>query len=140
MDVRQTQNRIGQAATYGQGQDEDHYGGDDGGSSAGYGRRNLTQQQQNTRMQARSRFQFQKSASDDELEDEIDDNVDEIHDVTKRLRALATAQGEELDNHNTRLTRISDNATKLDDKVHRATNRVSIVSLTNLTFCLTLGV
>ncbi|KAG8932265.1 Protein transport protein S9 plasma membrane t-SNARE [Tulasnella sp. 418] len=122
LEVRESQNRVGRAATYGRSQGEDTYGEEQ--PAGGFGRRNLTQAQQNARVQNRSRFQFEKTASDDELEDELDDNLDEIHDVTKRLRALAAAQGQELDTQNRRLDRLNDNAGKLDLKLNNATNRL----------------
>lgn len=123
-DVRDSQNRIGRANTY--DEDEDTYGADaPGGGGGRFGRRNLTQAQQQERTATRGRFQFDKTASDDELEDELDDNIDEIHDITKRLKLLATAQGEELTNQNSRLNRMGENATRLDDKLVRATANVS---------------
>jgi len=124
IDVRESQNRIGRAQVMDGEGDEDPYGKYGGQGSGRFGRKNLTEAQQNARLAGRSRFQFEKSASDDELEDNLDDNLDEIHDVTKRLKALAAAQGEELDNQNARLGRLDGNAAKLDDKINRATDRL----------------
>jgi len=45
------------------------------------------------RKEARSKYQFEGGASDDELEDELDDNLEETLDVTRRLKALAVAAG-----------------------------------------------
>jgi hypothetical protein len=42
---------------------------------------------------ARARYQFDATASDDDLEDELDENLDETLEVTKRLKGLATAMG-----------------------------------------------
>ena len=53
-----------------------------------------------------------------------DDNLDEIHDVAKRLKALATASGQEVDAQNTRLTKISGQTDQLDTKIVRATDRL----------------
>lgn len=114
-EVRESQNRIGRAAGYG-AQEQDTYGQE---AVGGRGPRTEAQRA------GRSRFQFEKSASDDELEDELDDNIDEIHDVTKRLKAIAMAQNEELGRQNERLDRLNNNATRLDDKLQRATNNVS---------------
>lgn len=54
----------------------------------------------------------------------LDDNLDEIHDVAKRLKALATASGQELDAQNSRLTKISGGVDQLDTKIVRATDRL----------------
>ncbi|KAF8603826.1 hypothetical protein BDV93DRAFT_472698 [Ceratobasidium sp. AG-I] len=125
LDVRDTQNRIGRAATYGQraGGGEDTYGEDDEGIS-GRGGRRVAPEQQRARQTARSRYQFEATASDDELEDELDDNLDEIGDVAKRLKALAVASGQELDAQNARLTKISGQTDQLDTKIVRATDRL----------------
>ncbi|KAG8845630.1 Protein transport protein S9 plasma membrane t-SNARE [Tulasnella sp. 330] len=130
MDVRDSHNRIGRAGTLGRGNedtygdDEDLIGGGGGGGSGRFGRGNMTQTQRDARAAGRSRFQFEKTESDDELEDELDDNLNEIGDVSKRLKALALAQGQELDSQNQRLTRLDGNAVKLDDQLIRATDRL----------------
>lgn len=41
----------------------------------------------------RGRYQFEATASDDEVEDEIDSNLDEMSSVVGRLKALATTAG-----------------------------------------------
>jgi hypothetical protein len=72
VDVRDSHNRIGRAATYGQrsgGGGDDNYGEDEEGISSG--RRNLPSEQQRARQAARARYQFEATASDDELEDEL---------------------------------------------------------------------
>jgi hypothetical protein len=121
-DVRESQNRIGRAATYGRGEAEDAYQREE---LLNTGRRRFVQPElQRAREDGRKRFQFEKTASDDELEDELDDNLDDIHDVSKRFRALALAAGEEVDNHIKRLDRITDKTIQLDDKVIRNTDKV----------------
>ncbi|KAH7335145.1 hypothetical protein B0J17DRAFT_576166 [Rhizoctonia solani] len=124
VDVRDSHNRIGRAATYGQrsGGGDDNYGEEEEGISSG--RRNLPPEQQRARQAARSRYQFEATASDDELEDELDDNLDEIHDVAKRLKALAVASGQELDVQNARLNKITNKTDQLDTKIVRATDRL----------------
>jgi hypothetical protein len=74
----------------------------------------------------RSRFQFEGTNSDDEIEDELDDNLNEISDMTKRLKALGTSMGQELGTQNERIDRISDKATKADMQMFRNTERVSL--------------
>ena len=109
MDIRETQNRLGNATSYGPGEG-----------------RQVTGAQQAVRKEQRSRFQFEATASDDELEDELDDNLNEISDMTKRLKALGTSMGQELDTQNGRIDRISEKATTLDNRMFRNTEKVSL--------------
>lgn len=114
MDIRETQNRVGRATGY---------GGDDDGSGFASGPRGARTQAQ---MDQRKRFQFDKTESDDELEDEIDGNLDEIAAATKRLKALGLAMGQELDSQNGRLDTMNTKVDKLDNSLHITTNRVSL--------------
>lgn len=115
MEVRETQNRLGMATSYGHHQDEELLGG----------RRNKTATQLNARKEQRKRYQFEATASDDELEDELDDNLDEVSDAVKRLKALGMTMGQELDSQNDRITRIDGKTAGLDNRIHRNTERVS---------------
>lgn len=119
-DVRESQNRLGRAAGY-QGQTTDDY--DDEGIGAGRGGRSGASQRQ--RQDARKRYQFEATASDDELEDEMDDNLGEIARATKGLKAIALAAGDELDRQNERIDNISNKTSKLNMRVDVTTNRVS---------------
>ena len=110
MDIRETQNRIGRAATYGR---------EEGGS------RFKTAEQLASRKEQQKRYKFESTASDDEMEDELDENLDEISDMTKRLKALGTAMGQELDNQNSRIERIEGKTVGLDSRIFRNTERVS---------------
>lgn len=110
LDTRETQDRLGRAATYGR----------DEGSG-----RFKTAEQLNTRKEQRKRYQFEATGSDDELEDELDDNLTEISDVTKRLKALGSAMSDELDTQNTRITRITDKTESLDNRLFRNTQRLN---------------
>ena len=123
-DIRDTQNRLGRAATYGvRDEEEDEEGiGARGGGSGRF--RSAAQLQQ--RQEQRKRYQFEADAEDDALEDELDDNLDEIMDVTKRLKALGSAMGSELDSQNERITRITDKAGNLDNHLFRNTQRVGL--------------
>lgn len=119
-DVRDTQNRVGRAMT-GRGGD----GGDDEESIGGVGRgQTKTVSEQNIRKEQRKRYQFEATASDDELEDELDDNLGEISDAAKRLKGLGLAMGQELDKQNVRIGRLETKTTRLDDKVTSTTERV----------------
>ncbi|KAI9445166.1 protein transporter SEC9 [Lactarius indigo] len=115
-DIRETQNRLGQASTYGSREDEIGAGPN--------GRRSKTAAQLSLQKEQRKRYQFEATASDDELEDELDDNLDEISDVAKRLKALGTAMGQELDNQNNRIERIEEKTVSLDNRVFRNTERL----------------
>lgn len=115
MDTRETQNRLGQASTYGQREE---------GGVGPNGRRTKTGAQLALQKEQRKRYQFEATGSDDEMEDELDDNLDEISDVTKRLKALGSAMGQELDKQNNRIERIEEKTVNLDNKVFRNTERV----------------
>lgn len=120
-DIRESNNRIGQAQAYrGDDDEEDSIGGGSGGGSGRF----KTADALAKKKEARKRFQFEANASDDEIEDEIDDNLDEIGDMAKRLKALGTAMGQELDNQNTRLERLDNKTSNLDNKLHLGIRRV----------------
>ncbi|KAJ7783828.1 protein transporter SEC9 [Mycena maculata] len=121
MDIRDTQNRLGQAQTYGH-DDRDRDG------LIGGGRGRLRSEAQNSaRKEQRKRYQFEATASDDEVEDEIDDNLDEIGDATRRLKALGMAMGQELDKQNQRIDMIDQKTVNLDNKILRNTDRLKKV-------------
>lgn len=121
MDIRETQDRLGRAATYGVRGDEEGIGGGSG--------RFRTQAELQVRKNQRSKYQFEADEEDDQLEDELDDNLDEIMDVTKRLKALGSAMSSELDTQNERITRITDKTDRLDNHIFRNTERVRTVVL-----------
>ncbi|CAK5280539.1 unnamed protein product [Mycena citricolor] len=114
MDIRDSQDRLGQAQTYGREEVQ-----------MINGRRFRTEDQVSARKEQRKRFQFESTASDDEVEDEIDDNLDEIGDATKRLKALGMAMGQELDRQNQRIDVIEQKTVNLDNKIVRNTDRVT---------------
>lgn len=114
MDIRETQNRLGRAATYGRREDDELLG-----------EPRRTQEQLASQKEQRKRYQFEATASDDELEDELDNNLDEIGDATKRLKAIGMAMGEELDKQNSRIGRIEEKTVNLDNNIFRNTERVS---------------
>lgn len=117
-DIRDTQNRLGRATAYGSR--------DDDGAGSGSGRM-MASAQLDARKEQRKRFQFDATASDDEQEDELDDNLNEISDVTKRLRALGIAMREELDKQSGGIDRIVGKTDGLDGRLYRNTQRVSPV-------------
>ncbi|KAG6851040.1 hypothetical protein H0H93_002932 [Arthromyces matolae] len=113
MDVRESQNRLGRAATYGRNEDEELIG------AGSFRSRMRTAEQQ----EQRKRYQFEATASDDELEDELDGNLDEISEATKRLKALGVAMGSELDSQNTRIDQIEGKAVRVEQKIFMNTQR-----------------
>lgn len=123
MDVRDTQNRLGRAATYGRGGDED----DEEllGSGSRFGRQRSGEQIQQ-RKEQRKRYQFEAAASDDELEDEMDDNLDEIGEAAARLRTLGLAMGGELDAQKDRLDNMGGKTDGLDLKLAGLNRRVCL--------------
>ena len=123
-EVRESQNRLGGADTY--GRNEEGIGG---------GGRQLTGAQQAIRKEQRSRFQFEATQSDEELEDELDGNLNQVSDATKRLKALGLAMGQELDTQNTRIDRIGEKATSLDNRMFKNTEKVSFPLRLVLSFC-----
>lgn len=72
----------------------------------------------------RKRYQFENTASDDEIEDEMADNLAEIGLVAKRLQGLGKAMGEELDHQNQWIDKIEGQTVRLDDRLGLATARV----------------
>jgi flagellin-like hook-associated protein FlgL len=121
-DVRESQNRLGQAVSYGarRGEEAEDEFGEEGISR----RRIRPPEEQRHRQESRKRYQFEKTASDDELEDELDDNLDDIAQATKSLKAIAMAAGEELDRQNDRIDNIATKTGKLNNRVDLTTNRV----------------
>jgi len=125
LQIRETQDRVGRAQTYARGgevEDNDLMSSEQTLS----GRRYKTEEQRRANRAANSRYRFEATASDDELEDEIDDNLDEIGDSVKRLRALGLAMGEEVDAQNKRIDVISSKTDNVDNKLFNVTSRVSI--------------
>ncbi|KAI0651816.1 hypothetical protein C8Q79DRAFT_1005071 [Trametes meyenii] len=116
-DIRDTQDRLGRAATYGMRE------GDEG--IAGGSGRFRTASELQVRKQQRARYQFEADEEDDQLEDELDDNLDEIMDVTKRLKALGSAMSSELDTQNDRITRITQKTDNLDNHIFKNTQRLN---------------
>ena len=70
------------------------------------------------------RYQFETTASDDDMEDEMEDNLNEISETTKRLKALGVAMGDELDHQNGWIDNIAGKTDRLDDKLRVNTDRV----------------
>jgi hypothetical protein len=80
--------------------------------------------EQKAKKESRARYQFDATASDDELEDELDENLDETYEVTKRLKNLATAMGDEVAGQNQRLTRVTGKTEDLEFAVMKNTERL----------------
>ncbi|ORX37433.1 hypothetical protein BD324DRAFT_626177 [Kockovaella imperatae] len=80
--------------------------------------------EQKAKKEARARYQFDATASDDELEDELDENLDETYEISKRLKSLATAMGDEVTGQNARLTGVTDKTDSLEFAVMKNTERL----------------
>ena len=72
----------------------------------------------------RDRYQFESTASDDEVEDEIDHNLSEMSDVVGRLKALAMTAGQEVDAQNKKLERLDPKVSGLSNKITLNTQRL----------------
>ncbi|KAJ3787972.1 protein transporter SEC9 [Lentinula aff. detonsa] len=118
MRVRETQDRIGRAQGYGRDNGDEELLGTRAGS------RYRSAEQLSARKEQRKRFQFEATASDDELEDELDDNLDEISDMTKRLKALGMTMNQELESQNKHIDNIEQKAVNLDGRLFRNTERL----------------
>ncbi|KAF7984266.1 hypothetical protein HWV62_16112 [Athelia sp. TMB] len=117
MDVRESQNRLGRAATYAADDEEGILGG------RGY----KTEQQLAARKEQRKRFQFEATEEDDGMEDDIADNLDEILQVTKALKLHAGTMGQEVEAQNRRIERIDGKAAAVDHDLFRNTERLKRV-------------
>jgi len=124
---REAQQRIGEATTSDlrsfnrDGPPRDDNEGIGGLSGAGrYG-----SQQQTERKKQWGRYQFESTASDDEMEGEIDNNLDELGDAVGRLKALAIATGKEVERQDGVIGRVHDKTDNTDRKIRSATDRVS---------------
>jgi len=113
------------AGTYDASGDRGNADEDGEGLRGGYARRNLTQTQVDQRKVDRKRHQVgDPSASDDELEDELDNNMDEIYEMTKRLKDIATMQGEELRAQMPLIERLEDKAVNEEARISRNTRKL----------------
>ncbi|KAG0147170.1 hypothetical protein CROQUDRAFT_34957, partial [Cronartium quercuum f. sp. fusiforme G11] len=77
-----------------------------------------------SRLAEKSRYQFENTASDDELEDELDGNLDEIAGVTSRLNMMSRTMGEEIESQNRKLDSMTVKTDKLDSKIYGQTERL----------------
>lgn len=71
------------------------------------------------------KYQFENDEEDDMMEVEIDRNLDQIQQISGRLKKLAVATGGELDSQQGRVKNIEDNTDDLDIKIHLNTTRLS---------------
>lgn len=120
----QAQNRVDQtmggpgSGKFGSGRfGADRFGGGKPGGGGG-------EDGKNNRMKQRSRFQFEATGSDDELEDELDGNLDEISQLSGRLNQLGRAMGTEIDDQNERIKRLQEKTTRLDERVYGSTQKL----------------
>ena len=81
-------------------------------------------QRQNVLEKAK-RYQFENDEEDDEMELEIDRNLDQIQQVSNRLKKMALTTGKELDSQQKRLNNIEESTDDLDINLHMNTNRLA---------------
>lgn len=79
-------------------------------------------------MEQRKRYQFDATASDDELEDEVDNNLDEIYDMTVRLGNMGREMQGELTRQTEYIDVIDGKTGHLDDRIRSNTERVRCYS------------
>lgn len=77
-----------------------------------------------SRLAEKSRYQFENTASDDELENELDDNMDEIAGVTSRLNMMSRTMGDEIQSQNKKLDSMTAKTDKLDSRIYGQTERL----------------
>ncbi|KAK0661053.1 Protein transport protein SEC9 [Lasiodiplodia hormozganensis] len=65
----------------------------------------------------RSKYQFEADSEDDEMENEIDSNLDALHGAAGRLKGLAAAMGNEVDQQNKHIARITDKTDRVDEQI-----------------------
>lgn len=71
------------------------------------------------------KYQFEADEEDDMMEVEIDRNLDQIGQVSGRLKKLALATGDEIQSQSKRLGNIEDNADEMDIRLHMNTQRMA---------------
>lgn len=71
------------------------------------------------------RYQFEADEEDDMMEVEIDKNLDQIGQISGRLKKLALATGDEIDAQRKRLGKMEDNADDMDIRLHMNTQRMA---------------
>jgi hypothetical protein len=123
-ELKESQNRVGRAALFGAKNRDGPPGNDDeeenlAGPRGRYGARNGS-----ARMEQRKRYQFEATASDDDMENEIDDNLDELSTITANLKNLAVASGKEVDEQIKRIDRMDGKAGKLDNHINHVTRKL----------------
>ena len=74
------------------------------------------------------RFQFESTASDDEMEEQIESNLDEIGEAAERLHTLGLAMGDEINRQNVFINELAGKTERLDDKLKVGTHRVRCYS------------
>nr|GAT46193.1 protein transporter SEC9 [Mycena chlorophos] len=70
---------------------------------------------------SRKKFQFDATASDDEMEDALDSNLDEILSMASQMKRLGTNMNAELDRQNGLLSQMEDSAGKLEGRIKLST-------------------
>lgn len=73
------------------------------------------------------KYQFENDEEDNEMEIEIDRNLEQIGQISSRLKKMAISTGEELDAQQARLNNIENSTDDLDIKIHINTTKLSTI-------------
>lgn len=72
-----------------------------------------------------AKYQFENDEEDNEMEVEIDRNLEQIGQISSRLKKMAISTGEELDAQQSRLNNIENSTDDLDIKIHINTTKLA---------------
>jgi protein transport protein SEC9 len=75
----------------------------------------------------RSRYTFEGDAEDDQMEKDIDVNLNQLSDITGRLKLLAIATQKELDHQNEQIDRMVKTGDDVQRRVHLNTKRLQTI-------------
>ncbi|CCH60225.1 hypothetical protein TBLA_0C04250 [Henningerozyma blattae CBS 6284] len=78
-------------------------------------------------LERNQKFQFENDDEDDAMEIEIDRNLEQIGQISKRLKKLAVAAGQELDDQQGRLNSIEEDTDNLDIDINLNTHKLASI-------------
>ncbi|KAF1834319.1 hypothetical protein BDW02DRAFT_579726 [Decorospora gaudefroyi] len=82
------------------------------------------QQKNKSSLEERAKYQFESDEEGDAMEKEINENLGQLHGMARGLNQLGRAMGEEVDQQNVHITRITGKTDMVDDKIAR--NRLKL--------------
>jgi len=72
----------------------------------------------------KAKYQFEADEEDDAMEEEIDDNLHQLGLAAGRLKGLAQATGNVVDEQNKTIDRLSHNTTHVDEQIARNSHKL----------------